>query len=272
MTGWSSDCGNISDVRYRLTVVLIAAALAAACNSTPDAETIAMPDWEAAIDATRSISPVQVTTEVLVEVDDEPAGGAALSGIIDWAGGLADISPFEPITDTALSRIIINGETAYVLSSAQPFVQALPEGREIVEMPTADLRGLVPESPEHLTAALGLLRGASTARQRPSGEIEVDLDVARAWSALTDVERAGLGVSLDDIAVERALAEVTLSPDGHIERYRVRIEGSQDDREFLLTGAVEVDSVEGPLSFDPPPARLVVPIDDVPAVRALIVP
>jgi len=258
----------------RLLMALVACSLiASACGASADSTPIEMPDWQTIIDATRAIEPVQVTVEVLVELDEEAAGGSAITGVGDWSIALADITLFEPLTDTALSRVVVNGDVSYVLSSAPDFTRALPEGREIVRVPTAQIveSGMIPDDIESLTGVLGLLSGARNAMHRNDGSVRVDIDLAAAVAAMTANESDGLDVAFTDLTDVVAVSDVTLSADAStIERFRVRIEANQNDAEFLLTASVDVTAVDSPLRFDPPVEALVVDLADVPAIRPML--
>ncbi len=257
-----------------LSRLLVLGLTIASCTSRSEATPIAMPDWDQAIAATRQIAPVQLTVEVLLEVNEQPAGGTALTGVADWERLLADLTPYEPITNTPLSRVILNGDTSYVLSSNDAFLAALPAGREIVSLPTGELvaAGLVSDEVEAVTGVLGLLRGATSAARQPDGDIEVQIDLGLALDRMSDTELRGIRVDLSGIEPTAAFGELRLRDDQTIERFMVRIEADRNGDEYLLNGTSEFAPVDTPLTFEPPPADKVVDIDDVPRVRALLTP
>ena len=252
---------------------MIGGLLLVACGDRSGPVVVDLPDLTARIDATRAIEPIQYSVEYLIEVDEDPSGGAAISAVADFTTGLADVTFFEPITDTALSRVIVNGETSFVLSASSEFNDALPAGKEIVQLDTQSLadRGIPIADVESATAILGVLRGAQEATETNDADIEVTIDLPAALAAMSPNEQAAIADAFEGVVADRAVAEVTFAPDDTtLERVRIRIEGTKGDSTFLLTGFTEFAEVETDLSFDPPNAALVVDISEVPDVVTLI--
>jgi hypothetical protein len=253
-----------------IAAIAITAILPAACSrSAAEPEPVPMPDWSAAIDATRDVNPTSLTVEALLEVDEEPAGGNGFAGVVDWDATLGDVTLFDPLSDTALSRVILNGDTGYVLSSADPFLDAL-DGAEILRAPLDELTGLVSFDPEVATGLLGLLRGTTATTAGVGGAIDVTIDLDAALAAMTPAELEGFGLDLDDVVEPITTGDVLLSDHGTIDRFRVRIEGTREDLELLVNGLFEHEPVETELTFEPPPEDRVADLADVPEVRSLL--
>jgi hypothetical protein len=167
----------------------------------------------------------------------------------------------------------VNAETSWVLSAADGFNEALPNGVEIVRAPTATLvnGGIIPETVTELTGALDLLSGAETVARRADGTLTVSLDTAAAVASVDPDVVETIGLSLDGVTGTVAVAEVELSDDGSwIEAFRIRIEGSRDGREWLVTGAIAVTEVTTDIDFDPPDPALVADLADVPGVERFL--
>ena len=245
----------------------------AACGADDSAVPVDMPDWPTLIEATRAIQPSQTSVEMLVERNEEPVGGTAITSVGDWNSMLADLGLFEPLNNTPLARIVMNANTSWVLGSADAFNDALPDGVEIVRMPTSTLVDgrVIPATAAELTAPLDLLRGAESAAERGDGTIEVTLRVEDAMAELDPAAAEMLGLSLEGVENATAVADVTLSADATaIRTFRVRIEGSLLGDEWLVTGVVDVLAVDTELDFEPPDEALVVDLSEVPEIEPLL--
>lgn len=259
----------------RLLPFLLWVLVATACtggDDAPVAEVVEI-DWTPRIAATRALSPVDVDLLVLWEVNEEFRAGYLLSGLIDFSGDLADVTNASPITSNPRDRVIVNGDTAYLLTAFESVTARLPEGTEIIRAGVEDMEalGVVSMDPTILTGALGLLGAAGQARRIDVQTFEVDLDPTAALSALTDSELRAVPVSPADLQEGTGVAEVELAADGStIERFRVRLSGSADGDESLLTIDYSVEPFPTPLTFDPPPAGSVVDLADVASVREAI--
>lgn len=260
---------------HRLAIATALALLATACagsEADPPPEVVDI-DWAPRIEATRQLNPLEFELFVFVEVNEEPEGGYLLAGRIDFLTGLADITNSSPVSTNPRNRLIVDGRDAYLITAVDQVVAALPAEAEIVRGGIADFAelGVISMDPAVLTGALGLLEAATETRQAAPTTFEVDLNPVAALAGLNDAERRAVPLDLAGVTDTFGFAEVILAADGTtIERFRVRVSGTSEEGDVLLTVDYRISRVGTDLTFDPPPPGSVVELADYPEIRPAI--
>ena len=132
--------------------------------------------------------------------------------------------------------------------------------------------GVLAMDPTVLLGALGLLRGAFETRQADPTMFEVDLDPVAAMAGLSAEERRSVPLDLEGVTDNFGFAEVTLAPDGTtIERFRVRISGTSEEGDVLMTIDYKINAIGTELTFEPPPSDSVVDLNEYPEIRQRII-
>ncbi len=256
-----------------LLTALSLLAIACAGGETDQAIVVDV-DWSPKVEATRTLNPVGIELFLSVEVNEELEAGHLISGRIDFQDALADLTNFAPLSSSPRNRVIVNGTDAYLITAIDAVIGPLPEGAEIIAGSVSEFQemGILPMDPTVIFGALGLLGGSVETRQTDPTTFEVDLDPVAAMAGLSAAERRSVPLDLGNVTDNFGFAEVTLSPDGStIERFRVRISGTSEDRDVLMTIDYRLNAVETELTFDPPPPDSVVDLSEYPEIRQSII-
>lgn len=248
--------------------------LAAACAGQEADQAVAVDiDWAPKIEATRNVDPVGVELFLSVEVNEEAEAGHLYSGKIDLQNSLADLTNFSPLSSSLRNRVIVNGPDAYLVTSVLEILGPLPDGAEIIAGSADEFEemGILAMDPTIILGALGLLRGAFETRQADPTTFEVDLDPVAAMAGLSAEERRSVPLDLEGATNNFGFAEVTLAADGEtIERFRVRVSGTSEEGDILMTIDYRISAIGTELTFDPPPLDSVVDLNEYPEIRPAI--
>lgn len=259
----------------RLILTTALSLIAVACAGEELDQPVAVDlDWESKVETTRNQNPVGVELFLSVEVNEEPEAGYLLSGRVDFQTKLADLTNSGPLSSSPRNRVIVNGPDAYLVTEVDEVLGPLPYGAEIIVGSVTDFEemGVLAMDPSVIFGALGLLRGGIETRQADPTTFEVDLDPVAALAGLSATERRSVPLDLENVTDNFGFAEVTLSPDGTtIERLRVRISGTSERGDVLLTIDYRISVINTDLTFDPPPANAVVDLNEYPQIRQAII-